>query len=59
MIVFFVCISDSLPVRFCILSCGGIGVDSDTVWSDMHTTTAARMVSLAMLFYNLILNFLR
>lgn len=45
--------SDSLPVRFCILSCGGIGVDSDTVWSDIHTTTAARMVSFVTLLWNL------
>ena len=33
-------------MRFCFLLCGGIGVDSDTVWNDMHTSTAARMVSL-------------
>lgn len=31
-------------VQFCILPCGGIGVDSDTVWNEMHTYTAVRMV---------------
>lgn len=38
-------VSENLPMRFCFLLCGGIGVDSDTVWNDMHTSTAARMVS--------------
>jgi len=32
-------------MRFCGLPCGGIGVDSDTVWNDMYTSTAARTVS--------------
>ncbi|KAK3108585.1 hypothetical protein FSP39_011347 [Pinctada imbricata] len=29
-------------VHFCMLPCGGIGVDSDTVWNEMHTYIAAR-----------------
>uniref|UniRef100_A0A6P7G6J5 histone deacetylase n=1 Tax=Diabrotica virgifera virgifera TaxID=50390 RepID=A0A6P7G6J5_DIAVI len=34
----------SLPVTaFVRLSCGGIGVDSDTTWNDIHTPPAARM----------------
>ncbi|KAK7109123.1 histone deacetylase 4-like isoform X3 [Littorina saxatilis] len=36
---------ENLPMRFCFLLCGGIGVDSDTVWNDMHTSTAARMAA--------------
>ena len=32
-------------MRFCFLLCGGVGVDSDTVWNENHTSTAARMVS--------------
>ncbi|XP_022309887.2 histone deacetylase 4-like isoform X7 [Crassostrea virginica] len=32
-------------VQFCILPCGGIGVDSDTVWNEMHTYTAVRMAA--------------
>ena len=40
-------------MRFCFLLCGGIGVDSDTVWNDMHTSTAARMVSLQLGFLGL------
>lgn len=29
-------------MRFFLLPCGGIGVDSDTVWNEMHTYIAAR-----------------
>ncbi|XP_031424127.1 histone deacetylase 7 isoform X2 [Clupea harengus] len=29
--------------RFVMLPCGGFGVDSDTVWNEMHTSTASRM----------------
>ncbi|KAL4222959.1 Histone deacetylase 7 [Mactra antiquata] len=36
---------ESLPMRFCALPCGGIGVDSDTVWNDLHTSMAARMAA--------------
>ena len=25
-----------------MLMCGGVGVDSDTVWNDLYTSTAAR-----------------
>ncbi|XP_067880658.1 histone deacetylase 4-like [Heterodontus francisci] len=28
---------------FVMLPCGGLGVDSDTVWNEMHTSSAARM----------------
>ena len=31
--------------RFCKLPCGGIGVDSDTVWNELHTPNAAKLVS--------------
>lgn len=27
------------------LACGGLGVDSDTAWSDAHTPAAARMAA--------------
>ena len=37
--------AETLPSRFCMLPCGGVGVDSDTVWNDLHTAQAARMVS--------------
>ncbi|XP_076467846.1 histone deacetylase 5-like isoform X2 [Babylonia areolata] len=36
---------ENSPMRFCILLCGGIGVDSDTVWNDNYTSTAARMAA--------------
>ncbi|XP_061179793.1 histone deacetylase 4-like isoform X3 [Saccostrea echinata] len=32
-------------IQFCMLPCGGIGVDSDTVWNEMHTYTASRMAA--------------
>ena len=35
-----------LPMPKFQLPCGGVGVDSDTVWHDTHTPTAARVVSL-------------
>ena len=28
-----------------MLSCGGIGVDSDTTWNEIHTASAARMAA--------------
>lgn len=28
--------------QFTVLSCGGLGVDSDTYWNEHHTATAAR-----------------
>ncbi|KAG8186124.1 hypothetical protein JTE90_022713 [Oedothorax gibbosus] len=35
-----------LPMKnFVMLSCGGIGVDSDTIWNDLHTTSASRMAA--------------
>ncbi|KFM68134.1 hypothetical protein X975_27199, partial [Stegodyphus mimosarum] len=35
-----------LPMKnFVILPCGGIGVDSDTTWNDLHTASAARMAA--------------
>uniref|UniRef100_A0AAY4EEU3 histone deacetylase n=1 Tax=Denticeps clupeoides TaxID=299321 RepID=A0AAY4EEU3_9TELE len=30
---------------FVMLPCGGLGVDSDTVWNEMHTSTASRMAA--------------
>ncbi|KAI1891133.1 hypothetical protein AGOR_G00160870 [Albula goreensis] len=30
---------------FVMLPCGGVGVDSDTVWNDMHTPTASLMAA--------------
>ncbi|XP_044597333.1 histone deacetylase 4 isoform X5 [Cotesia glomerata] len=33
-----------LPIKnFVRLPCGGVGVDSDTTWNDLHTAPAARM----------------
>lgn len=33
-----------LPIKsFVRLPCGGIGVDSDTTWNELHTSSAARM----------------
>lgn len=40
-------------MRFFLLPCGGIGVDSDTVWNEMHTYIAARTVSCLMSFINI------
>lgn len=35
-----------LPMKnFVMLPCGGIGVDSDTTWNDIHTPSAARMAA--------------
>lgn len=35
-----------LPIKsFVMLSCGGIGVDSDTTWNELHTASAARMAA--------------
>ncbi|GAB6026765.1 Histone deacetylase 4, variant 2 [Chamberlinius hualienensis] len=35
-----------LPIKsFVALSCGGVGVDSDTTWNEMHTSSAARMAA--------------
>lgn len=36
---------ENLPTRFCALTCGGVGVDSDTFWNDVHTPQAARMAA--------------
>ncbi|XP_062871881.1 histone deacetylase 7 [Trichomycterus rosablanca] len=30
---------------FVMLPCGGVGVDNDTIWNEMHTSTAARMAA--------------
>lgn len=32
-------------MRFGKLPCGGIGVDSDTVWNELYTPQAARMAT--------------
>lgn len=33
-----------LPIKsFVRLPCGGVGVDSDTTWNELHTAPAARM----------------
>ncbi|XP_042904634.1 histone deacetylase 4 isoform X2 [Parasteatoda tepidariorum] len=35
-----------LPMKnFVMFPCGGIGVDSDTTWNDLHTASAARMAA--------------
>lgn len=35
-----------LPIKcFVRLSCGGVGVDSDTTWNELHTAPAARMAA--------------
>lgn len=35
-----------LPIKsFVMLPCGGIGIDSDTTWNEMHTSGAARMAA--------------
>ena len=35
-----------LPMKnFVRLPCGGLGVDSDTTWNDIHTPYAARMAA--------------
>ena len=32
------------PIKsFVLLPCGGVGVDSDTTWDELHTGSAARM----------------
>jgi hypothetical protein len=28
--------------KFTLLPCGGLGVDADTYWNEIHTSTAAR-----------------
>ncbi|BFZ01040.1 hypothetical protein BsWGS_04077 [Bradybaena similaris] len=33
---------ESSSKKFCLLYCGGVGVDSDTVWNEVYTATAAR-----------------
>uniref|UniRef100_A0A3Q3LNI5 histone deacetylase n=1 Tax=Mastacembelus armatus TaxID=205130 RepID=A0A3Q3LNI5_9TELE len=30
---------------FLMLSCGGVGVDNDTIWNESHTSTASRMAA--------------
>ncbi|XP_070566413.1 histone deacetylase 4-like isoform X5 [Ptychodera flava] len=32
-------------ISFTVLPCGGFGLDSDTVWNDLHTSSAARMAA--------------
>lgn len=35
-----------LPIKsFVRLPCGGVGVDSDTTWNELHTGPAARMAA--------------
>lgn len=38
-------IFETFMSRFCKLPCGGIGVDSDTVWNEAFTPLAARMAT--------------
>ena len=33
---------DGTLSKFTLLPCGGLGVDSDTYWNEIHTATAAR-----------------
>lgn len=43
-------VSTAAPARHLVrLACGGLGVDSDTTWSDHHTPQAARMAAGAVL----------
>lgn len=36
----------ALPIKsFVRLPCGGVGVDSDTTWNELHTGPAARMAA--------------
>lgn len=38
------CKLSQLPIKsFVRLPCGGVGVDSDTTWNELHTAPAARM----------------
>ncbi|CAH8824860.1 unnamed protein product [Trichobilharzia szidati] len=37
------CTNTSLSNRLCSLACGGVGVDSDTVWNPKKTARAARL----------------
>ena len=43
-------ITENFPMRFCALKCGGVGVDSDTVWNEFYTSTAARMVCIRYIY---------
>ncbi|XP_075927737.1 histone deacetylase 4-like isoform X1 [Petromyzon marinus] len=36
---------DAQPTQLMLLRCGGVGVDSDTYWSDAHSGSAARMAA--------------
>ena len=41
---YFAVVSAELPLKsFVLLPCGGVGVDSDTTWNELHTASAARM----------------
>jgi hypothetical protein len=58
---FFICVPSSMVYNPCLgvsplvrvggglglmrLPCGGWGVDSDTVWNDVHTPAAAKMAA--------------
>lgn len=52
-----------LPIKsFVRLQCSGVGVDSDTTWNDMHTSSAARMAAgcvIDLAFKGIILFFLK
>ncbi|KAM6980669.1 histone deacetylase 7-like [Aplochiton taeniatus] len=38
--------SGLLPQKtFVMLPCGGVGVDNDTIWNEIHTTTASRLAA--------------
>ena len=34
-------------LNFTWLHCGGLGVDTDTIWNDLHSPSAARMVCIS------------
>ncbi|XP_068944860.1 histone deacetylase 9-like isoform X3 [Petaurus breviceps papuanus] len=34
---------DTAQKAFSLLPCGGLGVDSDTIWNELHSAAAARM----------------
>ncbi len=45
LLTYLVLVAD-LPIKsFVMLPCGGIGIDSDTTWNEMHTSGAARMAA--------------
>ncbi|XP_037617841.1 histone deacetylase 4-like isoform X9 [Sebastes umbrosus] len=42
-LMFISCSSGSITPMFVRLPCGGVGVDSDTIWNEVHSSSAARL----------------